>query len=61
MTQSKRSIQVGADGLDEKLARGEAILHHLLYGVGVKQEEQAAGAPLTVVDPKEEAPRTSKR
>jgi hypothetical protein len=53
--------QVGADGLDEKMARGEAILHHLLYDVGVKQEEQAAGAPLTAVDPKEEAPRPSKR
>jgi hypothetical protein len=53
--------QVGTDGLDEKMARGEAILHHLLYDVGVKQEEKATGAPLTTVDPKEEAPRPAKR
>jgi hypothetical protein len=52
--------QVGTDGLEEKMARGEAILHHLLYDVGVKEEAQAPGSPLAVVDPKDEAPRPGK-
>lgn len=49
--------QVGAFALEEKTANVEAILHHLVYDAGIKQEEQAAGgAALPVIDPLEEAP-----
>jgi hypothetical protein len=54
--------QVGSDGLDEKMARAEAILHHLIYDVGVKEEERGTtGAALPSVDLKEEAPAPGRR
>lgn len=48
--------QVGTDTLEEKLAGVEAVLHHLAYDAGIKQEERAAGTAQPVVDPGEEAP-----
>lgn len=50
------SKQVGMGALEEKTARVEAVLHHLVYDAGIKQEERAAGTALPVVDPQEEAP-----
>lgn len=48
--------QVGTDTLEEKLAGVEAVLHHLAYDAGIKEEAQADGAAPPLVDPKEEAP-----
>lgn len=48
--------QVGTDAIEEKLAGVEAVLHHLAYDAGIKQEEPAAGASLPVVDAGEQAP-----
>lgn len=49
-------MQVGTDALDEKAAEVEAVLHHLAYDTGIKQEEQADGTALPAVAPGEEAP-----
>lgn len=51
--------QVGPNGLEEKSADVEAVLHHLVFDAGIKQEEEHAvgGADLPVVDLGEEAPR----
>ncbi len=48
--------QVGTDTLEEKLGGVEAVLHHLAYDAGIKQEEPAAGAALPVVGADEQAP-----
>ena len=48
--------QVGTDAMEEKMAGVEAVLHHLAYDAGIKQEEPAAGAAMPVVDPGEQAP-----
>ena len=48
--------QVGTDALEEKLAGVEAVLHHLAYDAGIKQEAQAPGSALPVVGADEQAP-----
>lgn len=48
--------QVGTDAMEEKMAGVEAVLHHLAYDAGIKQEEPVAGAAMPVVDAGEQAP-----
>ncbi|MBI2806687.1 MAG: hypothetical protein HYX68_17045 [Planctomycetes bacterium] len=53
--------QVGAGTLEENMAGVEAVMHHLAYDAGIKQNEPAPGAALPVVDPKEEAPAPARK
>ena len=48
--------QVGTDAIEEKLAGVEAVMHHLAYDAGIKQEEPAAGAAVPVLGADEQAP-----
>lgn len=52
--------QVGGDGLPEKVAGLEAVLHHLCYDVGVKPHEQAVEAAPPPGGINEDAPPPAK-